>query len=157
MTKCKMLGCGRVVDPYPVCTAINCPGAAAMTQRADERVMCDNCGTIFKANERHACAPRSRGAQRADEPALRDPLLLERQKTHGNFAMNADISQTLKKIFDDQGGKHSMCPVHREALDMIALKLSRILSGQANYKDHWDDIAGYAKLASEACKEEPSK
>ena len=34
---------------------------------------------------------------------------------------------------------------------MIALKLSRILSGQSNFKDHWDDIAGYAKLASEAC------
>ena len=66
--------------------------------------------------------------------------------------MNADISQTLKKIFNDQGGKHSMSPVHQEALDMIALKLSRILSGQANFKDHWDDIAGYAKLASEACK-----
>ena len=38
---------------------------------------------------------------------------------------------------------------------MIALKLSRILSGQANFKDHWDDISGYAKLASEAC--EPAK
>jgi hypothetical protein len=34
---------------------------------------------------------------------------------------------------------------------MIALKLSRILSGQANFKDHWNDIAGYAKLGSEAC------
>jgi len=34
---------------------------------------------------------------------------------------------------------------------MIALKLSRILSGQADFKDHWDDIAGYAKLASEVC------
>jgi hypothetical protein len=39
-----------------------------------------------------------------------------------------------------------------EALDMIALKLSRILSGQANFKDHWDDIAGYAKLGAEACE-----
>ena len=37
---------------------------------------------------------------------------------------------------------------------MIALKLSRILSGQSNFKDHWDDIAGYAKLGSEACTEE---
>jgi hypothetical protein len=35
----------------------------------------------------------------------------------------------------------------REALDYIAGKLARILSGQPGYADHWDDIAGYAKLA----------
>jgi hypothetical protein len=31
---------------------------------------------------------------------------------------------------------------------MIALKLSRILSGKPDEQDHWDDIAGYARLAS---------
>jgi hypothetical protein len=40
---------------------------------------------------------------------------------------------------------------HKEALDMIALKLSRILSGQANFKDHWLDLSGYSLLAAEAC------
>lgn len=80
----------------------------------------------------------------------RDPLLQEREKTHGSFADNAKHSQAMKHIFAMYSG--GMCEVHREALDMIALKLSRILSGQANYKDHWDDIAGYAKLASEACE-----
>lgn len=80
----------------------------------------------------------------------RDPLLRERQSTHGSFADNAVISQTLKAAFK----KHNKGPInmiHAEALDMIALKLSRVLSGQAMFKDHWDDIAGYAKLASEAC------
>ena len=86
----------------------------------------------------------------------RDPLLTERQKTHGSFEHNARLSQVLKSVIQGRydGMEHSykdLCPVHREALDMIALKLSRILSGQANFKDHWDDIAGYAKLASEAC------
>lgn len=80
----------------------------------------------------------------------RDPLLTERQKTHGSFETNAKISQALKDLMGVYVG-NGLCPVHREALDMIALKLSRILSGQANFKDHWDDIAGYAKLASEAC------
>jgi hypothetical protein len=81
----------------------------------------------------------------------RDPLLVERQKTHGDFKLNAEISQGIKSWFDmPQTSKLSK--VHREALDMIALKLSRILSGQANFKDHWDDIAGYAKLGSEACE-----
>ena len=87
------------------------------------------------------------------EPAPRDPLLVEREKTHGSFAINAKISQTLKNTFSDAHYKGVGMPdAQIEALDMIALKLSRILSGQANFKDHWDDIAGYAKLASEACE-----
>lgn len=84
------------------------------------------------------------------EPTDRDPLLAEREKTHGDFKMNAYISQKLKAIFSEYFAEDENI-VHCEALDMIALKLSRILSGQANFKDHWDDIAGYAKLASEAC------
>jgi hypothetical protein len=34
----------------------------------------------------------------------------------------------------------------REALEMIAHKIARILSGDPNHKDHWEDIAGYAEL-----------
>ena len=78
-------------------------------------------------------------------------LLLEREKTHGSFERNAQLSQRLKDLFN-YPGEAKMCDVHKEALDMIALKLSRILSGQADFADHWDDIAGYAKLASKACK-----
>lgn len=88
----------------------------------------------------------------------RDPLLVERQKTHGSFERNAAISQKLKQVFRNQGpagveetGFYDMRLDHREALDMIALKLSRILSGQANFKDHWKDLAGYSKLGEEAC------
>jgi hypothetical protein len=80
----------------------------------------------------------------------RDAILVERQKTHGSFKTNAQVSQTLKATFSYHG-KSDLKVEHREALDMIALKLSRILSGQATFKDHWDDIAGYAKLGSEAC------
>ena len=79
---------------------------------------------------------------------VRDPLLQEREKTHGSFETNASVSQKLKIIFR-QHGQDGMDPVYQEALDMIALKLSRILSGQQAHKDHWDDIAGYAKLAAE--------
>ena len=90
-----------------------------------------------------------RGKPMTDE--ARDPLLQEREKTHGSFAKNANISQQLKDIFRMNLDYRKIHPVHREALDMIALKLSRILSGQGNDKDHWDDIAGYAKLGSESC------
>lgn len=73
-------------------------------------------------------------------------LLNQRQKTHGEFKENALISQDLKRFYRKCHGWDNMSNVQREALDMIALKMSRILSGQSCFKDHWDDIAGYAAL-----------
>jgi len=81
----------------------------------------------------------------------RPELLQSREKTHGSFATNAEVSQGLKYKFRRQNHYEQMSDVHKEALDMIALKISRILSGQASFKDHWDDIAGYAHLGAEAC------
>jgi hypothetical protein len=34
----------------------------------------------------------------------------------------------------------------REALDMMASKIARIVSGDHQFKDHWIDIVGYATL-----------
>jgi hypothetical protein len=34
----------------------------------------------------------------------------------------------------------------KEALEMIAHKIGRILNGDPNYDDSWRDIAGYAEL-----------
>lgn len=81
----------------------------------------------------------------------RDPLLQEREKTHGSFYKNALASQTIKQVYRHNRTDDFLKVEHREALDMIALKISRILSGKANEKDHWKDIAGYAKLGEEAC------
>lgn len=82
-------------------------------------------------------------------------LLNERAKTHGAFGTNAYYSQTMKELFRESSWK-SIPQVQRESLDAIALKLSRILSGSADFKDHWDDIAGYATLAANSCKNQSS-
>jgi hypothetical protein len=37
----------------------------------------------------------------------------------------------------------------REALDMIVHKIGRILNGDPNYQDSWQDIVGYAKLVAD--------
>lgn len=74
-----------------------------------------------------------------------EALLTERNSTHGSFVRNAEISQQIKMLIERYGA--DLHVVQREALDMIALKMSRILSGQAAFADHWDDIAGYAVLA----------
>ena len=125
-------------------------------------IMCPYCHDEFRTIKdytRHACKgqPDQPGPDELAPgagPAPRDPLLVARQRTHGDFRSNAEISQRIKKIFRDNTVTVSpgTSNVHLEALDIIALKLSRILSGQADYADHWRDIAGYAKLAEEACK-----
>ena len=75
-------------------------------------------------------------------------LLNGRAKTHGRFEDNAAVGQMLRGFFRSREQWANMTVVQREALDMIAGKISRILSGQGGYADHWDDIAGYAKLAA---------
>ena len=78
-------------------------------------------------------------------------LLKERKTTHGDFGTNAMISQKLKRLFREQPGYEMLNDVKRESLDMIALKLSRILSGQSDFKDHWADASGYSRLAENDC------
>lgn len=78
----------------------------------------------------------------------RDPLLIEREKTHGAFEWNAFVSQRIKSVFRNCPGYADFSDGHKEALDMIALKLARLLQNP-NHEDHWMDIAGYASLGLE--------
>ncbi|MDR3572251.1 MAG: DUF6378 domain-containing protein [Anaerolineaceae bacterium] len=79
-------------------------------------------------------------------------LLAERAKTHGDFSTHAFITQQIKAIMQDTDGWQYLSVSHRESLEMIAHKIGRILAGDPNHRDHWDDIAGYATLAAERCK-----
>ena len=77
-------------------------------------------------------------------------VLQERGVTHGNFKDNARVSQALKALLEHELNISAvgMTSDKSEALDMIALKLSRIVTGSPNVKDHWLDIAGYATLVA---------
>jgi len=79
-------------------------------------------------------------------------ILAERGKSHGDFTDNAKVMQALKHIVHDGVGWHSLSDPHREAIHMILHKVGRIVTGNPNVQDHWDDIAGYAKLASDRCQ-----
>jgi hypothetical protein len=72
-------------------------------------------------------------------------ITTERHSTHGPFFLVAKISQGLKHYVKFYGD--DLTKVQWEALDMIFMKISRILAGNNNYKDHWVDIIGYTKLA----------
>lgn len=77
-----------------------------------------------------------------------DDILKERSKTHGNWYDNAAISQSTKDLWGRSPNWEHLTISQRESLDMIAHKVGRILAGDPNHPDHWDDIAGYATLGS---------
>ena len=74
--------------------------------------------------------------------------LAQRQQTHGDFNTHALISQELKHTIQLQPAWNMLSSSQREALDMIAHKIARILNGNPNVHDHWHDIAGYATLVA---------
>jgi hypothetical protein len=79
--------------------------------------------------------------------------LINREKTHGSFANNAKLMQTLKKIVrhaNAQRGERKqqlLSDVQMECAEMIVFKLARILTGDPSEVEHWHDIAGYASLS----------
>lgn len=87
-------------------------------------------------------------------------ILAERGAQYGKFEGHALVTQALKEVIQthiaDQGyvtdstpAYQMLAPDQREALDMIANKIGRILNGNPNHADSWDDIAGYAKLVGD--------
>ena len=78
-------------------------------------------------------------------------ILTERGNRYGKFTTHAEHTQTLKAIFRAKMGEKwdNLADDQKEALEMIAHKLGRIMNGDPNYADSWVDIAGYAKLVSD--------
>jgi hypothetical protein len=75
-----------------------------------------------------------------------DALLAERGKQHGDYAHQSTIAQGLKGIMRSSPGWEKLTHPQRDNLEMIATKISRILAGDPNHPDHWDDLAGYPRL-----------
>lgn len=73
-------------------------------------------------------------------------LLNQRDSTHGSFVINSRVGQSIKEILRAEETWGQLPRLHRESLDFIASKIGRIMAGQYDFNDHWDDIAGYAKL-----------
>lgn len=69
-----------------------------------------------------------------------------RHNTHGDWMYQSGVTHNLKRMLREEGNWEMLLPHHREALDMIAVKMGRILTGDPKFADHWDDIAGYAHL-----------
>jgi hypothetical protein len=82
-------------------------------------------------------------------------LLSDREITHGNFQDTARIAQNLKTVIEHEvqlrhARTQSPMPyVLRESIDNILTKIARVIAGEPETEDHWNDIQGYAKLAAQ--------
>lgn len=104
---------------------------------------------------KHTAAINERAMRLARAKVMQDrPLLAtdlqaltsERGKTHGDWNEQARLASELKAVMRGSLNWYSLKPHQREALDMDAVKTSRILTGNPDEPDHWDDKAGYAFL-----------
>lgn len=77
-------------------------------------------------------------------PDIADTLA-ERGNRYGDFPGHARITQNIKRAMRDSPNWASMTDQQREALEMLAHKIGRILNGDPKYHDSWHDIIGYTK------------
>jgi hypothetical protein len=78
-----------------------------------------------------------------------EELLAERAKTHGEYTEHARCTQNIMRAMQLEKNWYELSDIQKESLHMFAHKMGRIATGNPNIHDHWDDIAGYAKLVSE--------
>lgn len=94
-----------------------------------------------------------------------EATLAQRGSRYGDFTDHAKICQDLKDVMVNSSVNmpdltttteshrerrwHKLTPVQKQALEVIADKIARILSGDPNYDDNWHDIQGYAKLVED--------
>ena len=78
-----------------------------------------------------------------------DALISVRRGTHGEWARQSATEQQLKDVMRGGAAWGDMTASQRSAVEMIAVKLSRIVNGDPAYADHWQDIAGYSRLGEQ--------
>ena len=78
---------------------------------------------------------------------MTNPAVPNRDRQHGGLDAVGITSQQIKASMREGINWKSLAlhPAAREALDMIAHKTARVLSGSDPHDfQHWEDIAGYA-------------
>lgn len=87
-------------------------------------------------------------AQLFTNPPFKMTTTPNRDEQHGGMEPVGRLSQGLKIHMRSSLNWSRLSPGHREALDMIAHKIARILSGADPHdQQHWEDVAGYAQAA----------
>lgn len=70
--------------------------------------------------------------------------LIKDRSVYGNY--NTHVNQKINDIMRTGFAWSKLTDPQKTSLEMISLKVSRVLNGDPNDVDHWKDIAGYAEL-----------
>lgn len=73
-------------------------------------------------------------------------IIKDRQPRYGSFKQRALIVQSLKNVMQSAPNWAVLSADQRQALEMMAEKVSRILNGNHNDLDSWRDASGYPQL-----------
>lgn len=79
-----------------------------------------------------------------------EATLVNRDQTHGDYREVASLYCGLKRVIGDylhKTGKQIPTDVQM-SLDMILVKIARIVAGNPLFHDHWHDVEGYSRLIS---------
>lgn len=118
-------------------------------------IICPNCGNNHKERTDglwHCFGCDYRWDERAAGAAIiknafRVPRPEEiRGATHGDYDLMSFRIQEIKTAMRKGNSWEQMSAGQREALELIATKIGRIVCGDPNHADSWLDISGYAML-----------
>lgn len=84
-------------------------------------------------------------------------ILEEREKTHGDYENVATTAQEIKDAIHIGVTYYKAPSIMKESLDLFATKMARIVNGNFENLDHWEDIIGYAQLVVNTLKEQVSR
>lgn len=77
----------------------------------------------------------------------------QRQGSYGSFDVQCKVAQGIKRSMQGSTNWDNLEDYQKEALEMIATKVSRILNGDHLYIESWRDISGYATLVVQTLTE----
>lgn len=79
-------------------------------------------------------------------PSKVESILAKRGSVHGPFEAQAALATKLDRILSQNPRFGFLAEAVQHGLDMVCVKLSRIMSGDPHHYDHWRDIQGYLTL-----------
>jgi hypothetical protein len=84
-------------------------------------------------------------------------MLVQRTNVHGEFNENSRATWDIMRVLQRERNWGRLSSGQKHALYMVAHKMARIMAGDPNHPDHWDDISGYARCVSDRLRKPPEE
>ena len=80
--------------------------------------------------------------------------ILDERSEYGDYSLMSNRIAQISTSIRHSIGYPEMPPSQQHALDMIAVKIGRLVTGRSDKIDTWRDIAGYATLVAQTLEQE---